>query len=1144
MTCTKSITASMSRHHILLAVILAAAVILMSCSAKAESFSVRNLTDSTYLRFGKYLTQDETLTYRFSDCGGILFFAGSAGGGTSNAEPWISRGTATTTQQVADVYPGTTGSDPDEFTRVGEKVFFVAQDPVNGRELWMTNIDTLATTLVKNLRPGSLSSNPHALSECNGRLVFACEADPTVEGDELWVTDGTDAGTMLLMDIAPGSTDSRISNPKTFNGVTYFSATQSGVGSQLWRTDGTESGTFLIYDKVSDHFAYPRSITNFAQLNRVCFFAKDTTSGNRYALLSSDGTEGGTEVIASPVTDSHTDGGVTPPDRAVELNGHLFFRGGDLATGYELWSSDGTTAGTGIVKDIFNGTGSSSPHELVVFNNKIWFVADDGVRGEQLWCSDGTDTGTVLAHEFYNASKFDPPRPHALEVVGNKLLFKLLRDGFGLEWWSTDGTTVSSSPVTEIRPGPGSSISADNIPYSGEHVVVNGGLYFNANHPTLMRELFRIGSQPSVSLQPLDQLVAVGSFVSFDINTPSVPTPTCRWTKNKSPISGATNLSYVIPSVTIANAGTYQATLTSSDGTTSSEAAKLGVVDPVIPNTQAAYGGTIALKVTASAPAGTVLTYQWFHNGNLTDGTTSSGAIVAGATSSKLTITKATDAEAGQYTCIVGMESLSITCNPAEAQVVAKPAVTLDPVPSAIVSGSFSWQPAASNSPTSFAISGLPSGLTYNKTTGLISGIPNVSGTFNVKVTARNAAGNSSTQPFTLTIAALPDNALGTFGGYLERSATLNASMGGTITAAVAKTGSFSGRMKLGATTYSYRGRLVSPLSGNPTAVVTILRRGLSTLTLHLTFDVTSNTLTGTVGADATTAAINAARNTWNARLNPAAQYAGKYNAAIDIPTGSIGNAAVPQGLGWTQLTVSTSGAVRAVGKTSDGGTISFSTALWSDGRFPIHTALYVNHGSINGAQRITVGGTAPDYSGNRVVSSGLDWQKTGPSSTRDRTYKTGFALIALTSDGSKWIAPPRGTNVLNVADTAANAKIEFMEGGLATAAQKTSLLQTFQLTAANAAKFDPTSNPCKVTLTVSSSTGTFRGTFRLTDPNPSGSATPVTRSVTFYGILLQHTHRGWGWFLLPGMPNPTTSPATTLANSDILSGQVWVGIP
>ena len=67
----------------------------------------------------------------------------------------------------------------------------------------------------------------------------------------------------------------------------------------------------------------------------------------------------------------------------------------------------------------------------------------------------------------------------------------------------------------------------------------------------------------------------------------------------------------------------------------------------------------------------------------------------------------------------------------------------------------FSYQIVASNTPTSYAATGAPAGLTLNPTTGLLSGTPTVAGTFPVALTATNDSGRGVIT-LTLTVASLP----------------------------------------------------------------------------------------------------------------------------------------------------------------------------------------------------------------------------------------------------------------------------------------------------------------------------------------------------------------------------------------------------
>jgi Putative Ig domain len=103
------------------------------------------------------------------------------------------------------------------------------------------------------------------------------------------------------------------------------------------------------------------------------------------------------------------------------------------------------------------------------------------------------------------------------------------------------------------------------------------------------------------------------------------------------------------------------------------------------------------------------------------------------------------DGTDGWQNVLIGLQAAGTSSNP--------PVITSSSSANATVGQAFSYQIAATNSPTSYSATGLPSGLSVNSSTGRISGNPTASGTSMVGLSATNASG-TGTATLTLTIAA------------------------------------------------------------------------------------------------------------------------------------------------------------------------------------------------------------------------------------------------------------------------------------------------------------------------------------------------------------------------------------------------------
>ncbi len=160
---------------------------------------------------------------------------------------------------------------------------------------------------------------------------------------------------------------------------------------------------------------------------------------------------------------------------------------------------------------------------------------------------------------------------------------------------------------------------------------------------------------------------------------------------------------------------------------------------------------------TSVTGQGMITTSIWFKL--VRSGNTFTGSVSVDATN-WVTTASATVAMANTYYAGIAVCSRSSTGVLTTATVDNVSSVTALPNPPVITSASsatatvgsaFSYQIAATGSPTSFAASGLPAGLVVDPATGIISGTPNAFGTYNTTIGATNASG-TATAALTITV--------------------------------------------------------------------------------------------------------------------------------------------------------------------------------------------------------------------------------------------------------------------------------------------------------------------------------------------------------------------------------------------------------
>jgi hypothetical protein len=204
---------------------------------------------------------------------------------------------------------------------------------------------------------------------------------------------------------------------------------------------------------------------------------------------------------------------------------------------------------------------------------------------------------------------------------------------------------------------------------------------------------------------------------------------------------------------------------------------------------------------------------------NLSNGANSNGGTYSGVTTATLTVANVSNAMSNyEYQCVATGASGGIlpginanaTSYPAVLIVTPPPVITSGTTASATTGSSFTYTITATNSPTSYGAAGLPSGLSINTTTGVISGTPTTSGIFNVTITATNAGGTNA--PFTLSLTVTQPKPV--INSSTTATATVNSAFSYTITATNSPTSYNATGLPSGLTVNTTTGAI----SGTPTA--------------------------------------------------------------------------------------------------------------------------------------------------------------------------------------------------------------------------------------------------------------------------------------------------------------------------------------
>lgn len=434
------------------------AVYFSASAAPGESGLWR--TDGTAA--GTQLVKSGLQCEQFSVSGGILYFV--ANDGTRGDELWKSDGTTDGTVIVKDINPGIGAGlrfGPVEFSGA---LYFAASDGISNFELWRSDGTEQGTVLVKDIHP-SQSSMPFSLTVVNETLFFAARDDSS--GLELWKSDGTSQGTVLVKDINPGPSSSSPLLMVNAGSVLLFRASDGVNGDELWRSDGTPGGTVMVRDINPGPGSSSEGVfeSRLFEFDGLAFFGAN--SGDNVGLWKSDGTLAGTELVK---------GDLIPA--AFQATGETlyFLEAGDESPVFaaRLWKTDGTTVGTQLIQSFDDGNVET---ELAAVGETLFFAAGPSVFERDLWKSDGTPDGAVPLKSIGRGTEFE------FAGIGGRLYLSVHTDDTGQEPWTSDGTSDGTGLLKDIGIAPGGSVANSIIAANGvisPFAEAVGRLYFAA----------------------------------------------------------------------------------------------------------------------------------------------------------------------------------------------------------------------------------------------------------------------------------------------------------------------------------------------------------------------------------------------------------------------------------------------------------------------------------------------------------------------------------------------------------------------------------------------------------------------------------------------------------------------------------------
>lgn len=433
------------------------------------------------------------------------------------------------TSVMLNVAPGFAPSRIVE--KLPNQLLFFAQDEASARSsqpaLWATDGTMAGTGLVEKI---TLPSNPNGISQDSFPSFIGASAQhvwfmmpPSGANDlsdTLWSSDGTTAGTGLIAETNDAFSQAfRQSQPYCIqpnvllNGNLVFPiVAPTQTETQLWQNDGANPSS----SKLLGQFPHQRS--------QVCLIPQLLSSTGKQLFFALPDAQGVTQLWRSDETGAIALKPLNPAGEPfTPWQNRVYLEAETPRAGWEWWTSDGTSEGTLLLKDIHPGSESSAPRMLTGLGSSFFALANSP-QGFELWATEGSPASTRLIKRLSNAQSGRAERNTFMFKDRIFFSFPTPLDGAisgesGYEFWVTDGTPAGTQKLAQFPTGTveGFTVFRDRLFFSG------GGadgqeLWSSDGTPQ--------GTRQVVDLVPGSQLIVAPCLPPSPLNPrPSCPPP-------------------------------------------------------------------------------------------------------------------------------------------------------------------------------------------------------------------------------------------------------------------------------------------------------------------------------------------------------------------------------------------------------------------------------------------------------------------------------------------------------------------------------------------------------------------------------------------------------------------------------------------